>query len=274
MILGITGGKGGTGKTVFAVNLAIAFARMGKKVAYLDCDADCPSAHIIAGTELRDREEVRSFLPHFIKEKCMKCGKCVSACEFNALYQLTGKLPELVDSLCSGCGACMIACPFGAIEESCKVIGWTYTAKKYGVEFFSGELKPSEPLSEKIVDAVKQRGLAKKHEIVIVDTAAGAHCPVVCALGGCDRALAITEPTFFGENDLKIISAVLEKLGIPYETVVNRSTISDRKIESVLEIPYDKTMVECYVDGIPIVEKYPEHQISKRILSFAKRLVE
>lgn len=273
MIIGITGGKGGTGKTVLAVNLAVALAQMGKDVAYLDCDADCPSAHIIAGLELREREEVSSFLPRFIEEKCMHCGKCVNACEFNALYQLKDKVPTLVDSLCSGCGACMIACPFGAIEESSKVIGWTYTANKYGVEFFSGELKPSEPLSEKIVDAVKQRGLANKHEIVIVDTAAGAHCPVVCALEGCDKAVAVTEPTFFGEHDLKVISEVLKKLEIPYETVVNRSTISDRKIESTLQIPYDRAMVECYVEGIPIVEKFPEHQISKKIFSFAKRLI-
>lgn len=123
------------------------------------------------------------------------------------------------------------------------------------------------------MDAVKQRGLARKHEIVIVDTAAGAHCQVVCALEDCDKAVAVTEPTFFGEHDLKVISELLKKLEIPYETVVNRSTISDRKIESSLQIPYDRAMVECYVEGIPIVEKFPEHQISKKIFSFAKRLI-
>ena len=168
----------------------------------------------------------------------------------------------------------MIACPFGAIEESKKIIGWTYAAEKYGVKFFSGELKPSEPLTEKIVDAVKQRGLAEKHDVVIVDTAAGAHCQVVCALEGCDKAIAVTEPTLFGEHDLKVISEVLKKLKIPYQVVLNRSTISDRKIKSSLEIPYDRTMVECYVEGIPIIKKYPEHPISKKISSFAKRLIE
>ena len=273
MIIGITGGKGGTGKTVLAVNLAVALAKEGKDVAYLDCDADCPSAHIISSAELREKEEVRSFLPQFIEKKCVHCGKCVNTCEFNALYQLKDKVPTLVESLCSGCGTCMIACPFNAIKESSKVIGWTYTAKKYGVKFFSGELKPSEPLTEKIVDAVKQRALAKKHEIWIVDTAAGAHCQVVCALEGCDKAIAVTEPTFFGEHDLKVISDVLKKLEISYETVVNRSNISDRKIRSNLQIPYDKIMVECYVEGIPIVEKYPEHPISKKISLFAKRLI-
>ena len=274
MIIGVTGGKGGTGKTVLAVNLAVALAKEGKDVAYLDCDADCPSAHIIAGVELKDKTEVRSFLPRFIEDKCRRCGKCVEACEFNALYQLKGRVPTLVESLCSGCGACMVACPVGAIEESDKVIGWTYAAERHGVKFFSGELKPSEPLTEKIVDAVKQRGLAEKHDIVIVDTAAGAHCQVVCALEGCDKAIAVTEPTLFGEHDLKVISEVLEKLKIPYQVVLNRSTISDRKIKSSLEIPYDRNMVECYVEGVPIIKRYPEHQISKKISSFAKRLIE
>jgi MinD superfamily P-loop ATPase len=274
MIIGITGGKGGTGKTVLAVNLALSLARLGKDVAYFDCDADCPSAHIIASVELEGRQAVRSFLPDFIKDKCMHCGKCVKACEFNALYQLKDKVPSLVNSLCSGCGACMIACPFNAIDESSKIIGWTYTAEKYGVKFYSGELKPSEPLREKIVDAVKRRGLEGNHEIVIVDSAAGAHCQVVCALEGCEKAVAVTEPTFFGEHDLGVISEVLKKLEIPYEIVVNRSTISDRKIESALQIPYDKTMVNCYVEGIPIVEKHPEHLISKKIFSYAKRLIE
>ena len=273
MIIGITGGKGGTGKTVLAVNLAVALAKEGHDVAYVDCDADCPSSHIVANAELKNKKEVRSFLPEFIEEKCRHCRKCVELCEFNALYQLKGKQPTLVNSLCSGCAACMIACPFNAIKESSKVIGWTHTAEKYGVTFFSGELKPSEPLSEKIVDSVKQRALSKKHEIMIIDTAAGAHCQVVCALQGCDNAVAVTEPTLFGEHDLKVISDVLKKLGIPYKTVVNRSTLSKKKIESALQIPYDKVMVECYIEGIPIVEKYPVHPISKKISLFAKRLI-
>ena len=272
-MIGITGGKGGTGKTVLAVNLAIALAKEGLKVAYIDCDADCPSSHIITGAKLKNRKKVLSYLPRFIESKCKRCGKCVNACKFNALYQLNDRSPELMESLCSGCAACMIACPSNAIEESSKVIGWTYTAEKYGVKFFSGWLKPSEPLTEKIVDAVKQRGMTKKHDIVIVDTAAGAHCQVVCALEGCDRAIAVTEPTCFGEHDLKVIAEVLKKMNIPYETVVNRSNISNRKIKCILEIPYDKKMIDCYVKGVPIVEKYPKNRISRKIVSLARKLI-
>jgi len=77
MIIGITGGKGGTGKTVIAINLALALADLGKKVTYLDCDSDCPSAHILLGATLRKKQEVRSFIPVIDEEKCRKSGRCV-----------------------------------------------------------------------------------------------------------------------------------------------------------------------------------------------------
>jgi len=274
MIIGVTGGKGGTGKTVLAVNIAVALSKLGKKVTYIDCDADCPSAHMVLGTELENKEVVESFLPSFDEEKCKKCGKCVETCQFNSLYQIKDKVPTLVESLCSGCKACVVACPFDAINENKKTIGWTYKTEKYNVELFTGKLKPSDPLSEKMVEAVKERGFKEgKGEIFIIDTAAGAHCQVVRALEGCDKAVAVTEPTLFGIHDLKVISEVLGKMKIPYETVVNRSTISNRKVEGVMKIPYDRDLIDCYVEGVPIVEKLPEHQISKKISEFAKRLL-
>ncbi len=275
MIIGITGGKGGTGKTVIAVNLALALADLGKKVTYFDCDTDCPSAHIILDANLDNELEMHSFLPAINEEKCKKCGGCVANCQFNAIYMPKGKVPALVPSLCSGCKACTITCPHGAIDSSNKTIGWTYKTEKYGIELFSGKLKPSEPLSEKMVEAVKERGLKEgKGEIVIIDTSAGAHCPVVRALEGCDKAFAVTEPTLFGEHDLEAIKEVLKKLKIPYDIIVNRSTISSKKIpNAVLEIPYDRTMVDCYVNGTPFVRTFPNHPLSKKISDFAKGLI-
>jgi MinD superfamily P-loop ATPase len=41
-----------------------------------------------------------------------------------------------------------------------------------------------------------------------------------------------------------------------------------------MEIPYSKTMIDCYIEGIPIVERYPEHPISKKIVAFAKRWIQ
>lgn len=275
MMIGVTGGKGGTGKTLVAVNLAVAIAGSGRKVTYLDCDADCASAHIVMGVKRGKRRAVKSFIPRFNTKKCKRCGRCVSVCEVKALYQLPGKAPTLLKQICNGCKACVLACPFNAVEKGEKVIGWTYKGGGRGVELFSGELKPSEPLSEKIVDAVKERGRGEgRGEVFIVDTSAGAHCQVVRALEGCDIAIAVTEPTLFGIHDLKVISSVLKKLKIDYEVLVNRSSISKRKIKhAVMQIPYDRTIIECYTKGIPIVERFPEHPISKEFLKLAERML-
>jgi MinD superfamily P-loop ATPase len=271
MIIGITGGKGGTGKTVIAVNMALALARLGRKVTYLDCDTDCPSAHLLLGLSLTGRRAVRSFLPSFVAEKCGKCGRCVAECQFNALYPGQDGIPRLVPSLCSGCGACTFACPLGAVVRGSKIIGWTFHTEGGDMELFSGKLKPSEALSEKIVESVKERGLRDgRGDIFIVDTSAGTHCPVVRALEGCDKAFAVTEPTAFGEHDLAAISWLLEKSGIPYDVIVNRSTISPKRIPgAALEIPYDRAMVDCYVSGLPIVSALPNHPISRKISEFA-----
>lgn len=271
MIIGVTGGKGGTGKTVFAVNLAVALAGTGKKVTLIDCDPDCPSAHIILGATLRGKRNVSMFIPVFDNKKCKKCGECVKTCEPHAIFQVKGSTPVLFDKICTGCKTCLLACKNSAIKHGRKTIGWTYHTRRHGVELYSGELKPSEPLSEKIVEAVKNRGMGK-NEVTIIDTAAGAHCNVVKALEGCENAFLITEPTLFGIHDLEVIKKVLKKMGITHEVVLNRSDVSSKKPKASMEIPYDKTMITCYVDGTPIVEKHPEHAISKKFLYLAKRL--
>ena len=46
-VIGVTGGKGGVGKTTVAVNIACALADMGHKVALVDADVDAPNAAIL-----------------------------------------------------------------------------------------------------------------------------------------------------------------------------------------------------------------------------------
>ena len=42
-VIAIHSGKGGVGKTFFAVNLAFALSKLGRRVGLLDADIDCPN---------------------------------------------------------------------------------------------------------------------------------------------------------------------------------------------------------------------------------------
>jgi len=272
-MISVTGGKGGTGKTVVALNLAIALAEQGHKVTLADCDVDCPNTYILAGAVLKKEKPVTSFLPVFNESKCTNCGKCVEVCRVNALYMVKGKI-KLNDKMCTGCEACMLVCPTSAISGKQKIIGHTYEAEKYGVNFVVGKLLPSEPISAKVVDAAKKRALEKESDILIIDTSAGIHCDVLDALRGSEIAFAVTEPTPFGVHDLMLINKLLEELKIKSKIIVNRSDITKQKIKNAfLEIPYSRKMMESYADNVPMIIKYPEHAISKQFTGLAETLM-
>src|SRR3979490_2198257 len=46
----VASGKGGVGKTTVAVNLALALAKLGHKVGFLDADVDGPTGPFMLGT--------------------------------------------------------------------------------------------------------------------------------------------------------------------------------------------------------------------------------
>lgn len=278
MRIAVTGGKGGTGKSTIAVNLATALTKLGKKVVLVDCDVDCPNDHLLLNAKLKNKEAIESFLPKINPEKCKKCGKCVKTCMENALFQLKDNIPQLFDKICSGCKACEYACPVGAIESDSKVLGWTYETKINDITLITGELKPSEPLSAAVVKATKKRGLdvGRNADVIIFDTAAGTHCDVVRALYETETAFVVTEPTPFGLHDLDSILKLLKQLGISSEVILNRSDIAEtkelEKFKIHTEIPFDEKMMECYVQGVSIVEKYPRHPISRIFLKLAEGL--
>jgi len=123
MQIAISGGKGGTGKSTVATNLAIAL-RNYFDLVLADLDVEAPNDHILLGAELQNEEPVNSFMPSFEYSKCIKCRKCAEVCEENAIITMRDGTPFLMPTLCSGCRACEIVCPVhGAILEGQKLMG-------------------------------------------------------------------------------------------------------------------------------------------------------
>ncbi len=266
MRIAVTGGKGGTGKSVIATSLA-SYLSKSKKVMLIDLDADCPNDHLILDIKLNWEKDVESMLPKFDFSKCIKCGKCSEVCVFKAIVFVKGKNPILIPEQCSGCGACKIVCPAKCIGETKKVIGSILSGKKNNMLLISSDLKPGEPVSEFVVGAAKEfaKPKEKDHDITIIDTAAGTHCDVISACTGCDVALAVTEPTPLGAHDLRLILDLLKILKVPAKIVLNKSTVGDKKliqdiakeycIEIIAEVPYEKSIVKSYSKGKPVKHK-------------------
>jgi MinD superfamily P-loop ATPase len=285
-VIAVTGGKGGTGKTSVAVNLAAALGMKGYRVLLVDTDVDSPTAGIVFGVRPQLIQQVETFVPAIVETECSACGKCAEACRAHALIQIPGRTPMFFDELCSGCEACRLTCPSGAIERGSKVIGFVHRAVRDNVTYIGGELKTNEARSAQVVAATKDIAFAHagqdSFDIMIVDTPPGTHCNVVHGLRGADLALAITEPTPLGTHDLTLILKLASMLGIPCKVVVNRADMpghdndavaevaKSSQSEVVMDIPIDRTLFQSYTDGEPLVTKHPNSPAAASIMKLAE----
>jgi MinD superfamily P-loop ATPase len=270
-IICVTGGKGGTGKTLVAVNLAIMFKNRGYKVLLIDGDVENPNTFLLLNAKLKNKMEVLYFLPKIIEENCTKCGLCAENCETHALLYIKDSYPIPISTVCSGCKLCYKICPTNAIEPDLKVIGWTYTASAFNIDLFLGELKPGEARSAVIVNKLMEnlekiiKTEPEKYDVVVLDTAPGAHCDVEELISGADLVIPVTEPTRFGKLDLLRIIELIDLLKREYKAIVNRSSLlgykekflkelEEKGIEILGDIPLDEEIVSSYCQGIPLME--------------------
>ena len=110
MNIAILSGKGGTGKTTVSTNLAMTLG-----ISYVDCDVEEPNGFIFLNPTIQKQEDVFVEYPHIDQEKCVLCGACVKACQFNALAK-AGKEIMVFEKLCHDCGACKLVCKTGALS--------------------------------------------------------------------------------------------------------------------------------------------------------------
>jgi len=266
MRIAVASGKGGTGKTTVATNLAWLAARGGQPVAYLDCDVEEPNGHIFLDPTIRNRIPVHEPVPQVDVQKCNGCGQCGEICQYSAIVCIGGKVLVYPD-LCHACGGCSRVCPEDAIAEFQHEIGAVEIGESDGVLFVSGALHVGKVRAVPVIKAVKSNG--PQADLTILDAPPGTSCPVVEAVRGADFVVLVTEPTPFGLHDLKLTVEVMHALKLPCGVVINRADLSESELPSFCrlqgipvlgEIPDDRRIAEAYSRGRMICEALPEYQ--------------
>lgn len=262
MIISVASGKGGTGKTTVATNLALSL----RNVQLLDCDVEEPNSHIFIKPEIKTKVPSHIPVPEIDLGRCTFCGKCQEVCEYNAMAVLKDNI-LVFPELCHGCGACAYLCPQKAIKEVKRTIGFVEIGARGDLQFAHGRLNIGEAMAPPLIKAVKE--YKNPSRTIIIDAPPGTSCPVIESIKGSDFCILVTEPTPFGLNDLILAVEVLRKLKISFGVVINRSDLGNRathaycekeKIKILMEIPFKKEIAMAYSKGVPIVEELREYK--------------
>ena len=261
MIISVASGKGGTGKTTVATNLARAVAGA---VQVLDCDVEEPNAHLFLNPVMASTRDCSVDIPVVDDNLCSYCGKCAEICQFKAI----AVLPETVltfPELCHSCLGCFEVCPEGALSRGARNIGAVEKGERDGVRFVHGRLRIGEAMAPPLISAVKNE--ASDDGLTIIDAPPGTSCPVITAMRGTDFVLMVTEPTPFGLHDLKLAVEAVKVLDIPRGLIINRADLGtddteyyarQENIPVLMKIPFERRIAEACSRGQLIVEAFPE----------------
>lgn len=253
----VASGKGGTGKTTVAVNLAASL----KNVFYVDCDVEEPNGHLLLKPEISHEDLIYKKVPALDADRCIACGKCSEVCEFNAILFFADE-PFITGEMCHGCGACTYFCPQKALMEENAEIGKIRSGKSGDVSFIDGILNIGEASAVPLIKALKRKCIDEK--MYIFDAPPGTACSMVETAADADYCLLVTESTPFGLHDLKLAINVLKQLQIPFGILINKYSPAYRELEMfltsneydvILKIPYNDEASRLYSDGRLLIEK-------------------
>jgi MinD superfamily P-loop ATPase len=263
--IAVASGKGGTGKTTVATNLAWIASKNPSRVAYLDCDVEEPNGAIFLHPDIEDTRPVCIPVPRLDSSLCDGCGLCGQICQYSAVVCISAKV-LLFPELCHGCAGCRLVCPTAAIGESRREIGRLEIGRAGRILFAQGLLNVGEAMSPPVIRELIAQ--SPESDLTLIDAPPGTSCPVIESVRDADFVLLVTEPTPFGLNDLKLAVEMVRALDLPFAVVVNRFDMGDEQtrsycrsegIDIVAEIPDDRRVAEAYSRGELACTACPEY---------------
>ncbi len=248
MKIAVLSGKGGAGKTMVAVNLAVTAG----KATYIDCDVEEPNGRLFLKPEGVKKEPVYALLPDFDSEKCTGCRQCVKHCRFHALIYIKEK-PQVFSEVCHSCGLCSMVCPEGAIREVPKTVGQVEIGMCGETTVVTGVLNPGEASGVPVIHG------ALRHAdpcTTVIDCPPGSACSVMESIEDADYCVLVAEPTAFGFHNFKMVHTLAVLLEKPCGVVVNK-----------MEASYGPLEQFCQENRVPILARIPYTEAAAKAIS-------
>jgi MinD superfamily P-loop ATPase len=266
MKIAIASGKGGTGKTLLATNLASYWSER-QSVVLADIDVEEPNDALFLQLPKIAQEEKFKFIPSWNATLCTLCGQCQEICNYHAIIQLGTEI-MVFDELCHSCYACSELCPARALPMVPHKIGELTHYYQDNFSFVESRLEIGEEQAVPLIAQTHQYvdKHFSKNDVQVFDCPPGTSCPVIEATKHADFVILITEPTPFGEHDVKLAMQTMQQMNKPFGLVINRADIGnadlveyckDNAIPVLATIPFDRHIAEAYAQGLLVYKQVP-----------------
>ncbi len=241
MRIAVLSGKGGTGKTLVAVNLAAA----ARASTYMDCDVEEPNGHLFFKPEGIQEEKITVKIPRVDDQLCSGCRKCVDFCKFNALAYIKDKL-IVFDEVCHSCDGCIMFCPEKALTEKEKAIGKILKGTSDQVAVYTGILNTGEASGIPIIKKLLAENKPEADKQTFIDCPPGSACVVMESIKDADYCILVAEPTLFGVHNLNMVYELVKLFNKQFGVVLNKCLEGENPAEKF-----------CIEKGIRILGRIP-----------------